>query len=233
MANYVIVTAGGTGSRMHKHVPKQFISVNDEPIIMYTLKAFQEHPQIDGIVVPCLSGWDNYLETYSKMFGITKLIKIVDCGDSGFRSIKNGLDYIYANCNKDDIVLIHDGNRPGVSAETITNCINEIKEKGTAITYIPTNEVVYDISCNPPKLLNRDNIIRTQTPHGARLQYMYDIYERAIKENCTDSVAFCSLLTKFNEPVNFVLGGEKNFKITYPDELDIFKGMVNKHDKNV
>lgn len=227
MSNIVLLTAAGIGSRTHQFIPKQFLSVKDKPIILYTMEKFQNHPEIDKIAIVCLKGWEDYVNCYAKQFNITKLKYIVAGGNSGYESIQNGLNAIKKEASDDDIVLIHDGNRPGVSNETISDCISVSKEKGSAITCIPTNEVVYNTEHTTPQILNRDYIIRTQTPHGAQLKYMLEIYDRAKKENIPSIVvAFCSLLSEFKQEINFVKGSEKNFKITYKDDIDLFKGLV-------
>ena len=177
MANIALLTAAGIGARTHQYIPKQFLSIQDKPIIIYTMEKFQNHPEIDKIVVVCLQGWEDYLKCYAKQFNISKLVCIAKGGESGFDSIQSGLSEIGKFANENDIVLIHDGNRPGVNNKTISDCIDLSKIKGSAITCIPTNEVVFDIKTETPTLLNRDNIIRTQTPHGAKFGYMQSVYK--------------------------------------------------------
>ena len=80
MKNIAIITAGGVGSRTHQDIPKQFLTVNNKPIIIYTLEAFECHPNIDEIYVVCLDGWENILTAYAKQFNISKLKKIVKGG---------------------------------------------------------------------------------------------------------------------------------------------------------
>ena len=78
--NIALITAGGNGTRMHQDIPKQFLNVNNKPIIVYTMEAFQNHPDIDAIEVVCLDGWHQILEAYAKQFNITKLVGIVSGG---------------------------------------------------------------------------------------------------------------------------------------------------------
>ena len=81
--NAVILTAGGIGSRMNNNIPKQFLTVDNKPIILYTLEAFQNHPNIAMIVVSCLAGWEQILQAYAIQYGITKLKFIVKTGNNG------------------------------------------------------------------------------------------------------------------------------------------------------
>lgn len=98
--NIAIIVAGGKGQRMKQEVPKQFLNVNDKPVIVYTLEAFQKHPGIDEIGVVCLDGWDNILWAYAKQYNITKLQWIVPAGETGRKSIHNGITKSVATCLK-------------------------------------------------------------------------------------------------------------------------------------
>ena len=83
MKNIALIIGGGVGARMHQDIPKQFINVKDVPVIIYTLRAFQQHPNVDAIEVVCLDGWHDILRAYAKQFGITKLENIVSGGEIG------------------------------------------------------------------------------------------------------------------------------------------------------
>ena len=106
--NVAMIIAGGVGARMQQDIPKQFINVNNKPVIIYTLETFQNHPSIDAISVVCLEGWHDVLRAYAKQFGITKLENIVNGGKQGQDSIRNGIqDIASRHSDPDDIVLIH------------------------------------------------------------------------------------------------------------------------------
>lgn len=227
MANIALIIAGGVGSRTQQSIPKQFISVADKPIVLYTLEKFQTNPEIDKIALICLKGWESYILAYAKQFNISKLEYIVPGGESGFESISNGLTELKKHCCDDDVILIHDGTRPGITHKMINECIETIKTKGNVVTYIPTTEVVFDIENKQPTLLNRDNILRTQTPQGATFKETFDIFQTAKEKGLTDSIAFCSLLSKLGKEINFIRGNEKNFKITFKEDIDLFKGLIS------
>ena len=110
--NIGLIIAGGSGARMHQDIPKQFITVNEKPVIVYTLEAFQEHPMIDAIAVVCIEGWEQVLSAYARQFNITKLKYIVPGGQNGQGSIRNGVYELEKHFCADDIVLIHDAIRP-------------------------------------------------------------------------------------------------------------------------
>ena len=142
MANIALLIAGGSGNRMGQSIPKQFLTVNERPVIVYTLEAFQKHPEIDEIAVVCIEGWQAVLQAYANQFNITKLKYIVPGGKNGQDSIRNGVYELEKHHNADDIVLIHDAIRPMVSADIISDCIRVTREKGNAITVIPCAEAM-------------------------------------------------------------------------------------------
>ena len=228
--NSAILTAGGIGSRTHQDLPKQFITVDNKPIIIYTLEAFQQHPNIDEIYVACLEGWNLVLEAYAKQFNITKLKKIVIGGATGQGSIYNALKAIREDHTEDDIVvLIHDGNRPMVSQDIITDNIVKQSIYGSAVTVIPTAEVVFvskdGESSN--EALNREELWRTQTPHAYRFDELWNVHCQALKDGVTNTAASCSLMQKYGYTTYFSKGSEKNIKITTVEDIEIFKALLN------
>ena len=124
--NVVVITAAGTGTRTKQMVPKQFLNVNDKPIIIYTMECFQRHPDIDAIYVAILEGWEVFMDLYAKQFHITKLKGIIKGGATGQQSIENVLDVVQKECSPDDLVMIHDGSRPYVPEKVITDSIHII-----------------------------------------------------------------------------------------------------------
>lgn len=230
--NIALLTASGVGSRMHCDIPKQFICVNDRPIILYTIESFERHPDIDAILVACLDGWENIIWAYAKQAGIKKLKWIVKGGATGQESICAGLNEISKTCTPDDIVLIHDGNRPLVPQDVITNSIVTCNKFGSAVSYVPCTEVVFvkepaDGSLQSSTIIDRDTLLRTQTPHTFPLQKLQWAYEEAEKRYIPPQVASCALMSVLGEKIHFSLGSELNFKITTPADLEIFRALLS------
>ena len=171
MANIALLTAAGSGTRVHQDIPKQFLHVNNKPIIIYTLEAFQRHPNIDEICVVILKGWEEILKAYAKQFNITKLKYVVEGGNSGQESIYNGLMAIREARTEDDVVLVHDGNRPMVSQDVITDSLVKYAQYGSAVAAIPCTEVVFvsETGAESEKSIPREMLWRTQTPHTYKL----------------------------------------------------------------
>ena len=228
--NIAMIIAGGVGQRTHQDIPKQFIHVNDVPIIIYTLKAFQAHPLIDSIFVVCLSGWKEVLTAYSKQFDISKLEDVVEGGETGQDSIRNGLFRISDKYKSDeDIVLIHDAIRPMVGSEIISDSIRVCREKGNATTVIPCTSVMLktDDSIVSNDLIPRDNLKITQTPQTFFIKELVGVHKKAIAMNHNGSVASCSLYVEMGMPVYFSKGSEKNIKITTSEDIEIFKSLLD------
>lgn len=228
MANIALLIAGGSGNRMHQDIPKQFITVNERPVIVYTLEAFENHPAIDAIAVVCIQGWEQVLWAYAKQFNITKLKYIVPGGKNGQDSIRNGVFELEKHFDKDDLVLIHDAIRPMVSAEIISDNIRVAREFGNAITVIPcaeammqTEDGVVSVGSYP-----RDRLKRTQTPQAFKIGDICDLHRRALEAGITNSVASCTLKIEMGEQVYFSAGSEKNIKLTTVEDIDIFKALL-------
>lgn len=228
MANIALLIAGGSGNRMHQDIPKQFLTVNECPVIVYTLEAFERHPEIDVIAVVCIEGWELVLWAYAKQFNITKLKYVVPGGENGQASIRNGVYELEKYFGKDDIVLIHDAIRPMVSAEIISDCIRVVTQYGNAITVIPCAEAMMQTKDGVVSAGSypRDNLKRTQTPQGFRIGKICDLHRRALKAGITNSVASCTLMIEMGEQVYFSAGSEKNIKLTTIDDIDIFKALL-------
>ena len=142
--NIGLIIAGGSGSRMHQSIPKQFLTVNEKPVIVYTLEAFQKHPEIDKIAVVCINGWENVLWAYAQQFNITKLEHVIPGGANGQGSIRNGVFELEKHYGPEDVVLVHDAIRPMVSADIISDCIVKTRQYGNAITVIPCAEAMIE-----------------------------------------------------------------------------------------
>ena len=230
MKNIALIIAGGVGARMHQDIPKQFIHVHDRPVIVYTLEAFQKHPSIDAIEVVCLEGWHDVLMAYAKQFAITKLEKIVNGGETGFESIRNGLFDISSRYkDSEDVVLIHDSIRPMVSQDIISDNIRVCREHGNAITVIPCTAVMLrtNDALTSNEQIPRDNLKITQTPQTFYLQDILSAHREADERGITNSIASCSLYIELGRKLHFSIGSEKNIKLTTSEDIEIFTSLLS------
>lgn len=224
---HVLIFAGGTGQRMNARAkPKQFLELHGKPIIIYTLEHFEYHSEIDNIVVVSLSDRINELKLMCDRYDIRKVSQIVPGGDGGDRSIFNGLQALSNVCSQDDIVLIHDGVRPLISAELISANIAKVKESDVAITVETVTESVVrldDSDCIeevPP----RNKMCVAKAPQSFRYGLIWGLYQKAMVDNIRtiDSAHLCSI---YGVIMHTVKSTPKNIKITAPQDYYIFRAL--------
>ena len=178
----------------------------------------------------CLDGWHEILKAYAKQFGITKLVSVVSGGATGFESIVNGTKEVARLFpGEKDIIMIHDAIRPNLSADIISSNLVVCREKGNAITCIPCQEAMLysEDRMSSSESINRDNLLRTQTPQSFYVKDLRKLHEAAIKKGITNTVASCTLMIEMGKTVYKSIGSEKNVKLTTPDDIEIFKALLN------
>ena len=224
-----LLTAAGMGTRMGLDIPKQFLHVNNKPLIIYTLEAFEKHPGIDEIVVVTLTNWMDILKAYAKQYNITKLKAIVPGGATGQESILNGLKAIRDAAESEDVtVMIHDGNRCLVSSEIISNSLAVYKKHGSAVAAIPCVEAVFMSEDGQSSTVSipREQLYRTQTPHTYDLSKLLWAHGQAAERGIANTAASCTLMQALGETVYFSRGSEKNLKITTMEDLQLFEVLL-------
>ena len=234
--NYALIIAGGSGNRMGQDIPKQFMHVDNCPIIVHTMKCFQNHPDINGIAVVCLKGWETVLQSYANQFLIDKLKWIFPGGDTGMESIHNGIYGLKeAGCDEEDLVLIHDAVRPLLSQDIISSNIAICKAYGYAITGIQCREAILESEdgFTSTNSIPRDKLIRTQTPQTFRLKNIIDVHEQAKLMNIHNSVSSATLVAEVGgRTMHVVPGSEKNIKVTTVEDLEIIKALMHVHKED-
>ena len=229
MKTIALIIAGGVGNRMGQDIPKQFINVYDKPVIIYTLEAFQKHPNIDEIYCVCLEGWHDVLKAYSKQFGINKIKGILNGGETAQESIRNGIKGIKNACD-DDIIVIHDGVRPLVDDSVLSDVIIKCTKFGNAVTSMPYNEQIFvikdeDTTC---QYIPRDSLRRVSTPQAYKYGKLIWAYNKAFSENIgvSNSSYTNTMMVDLGETLHFAIGSDRNIKLTTKDNLEIFKAYL-------
>lgn len=229
--NVAIILAGGSGHRMGQKIPKQFINVNDKPLIIYTLETFQKHPHIDAILVVCIDGWHEILKAYARQHRISKLKWIADGGDTGQESIRNGVYYLEKICSEEDIVVIHDGIRPMIDEEILSDVIVKCGIYGNAVTSTPYNEQIFikEDEFTTKRYIPRDTIRKVATPQAYKYGILLKAYKRAFREEIGiyGSSYTNTMMTELGETLYFASGSDKNIKITTQDDLELFKALLS------
>lgn len=232
--NYVVIIAGGVGSRFGAPVPKQFVEVLGKPVIAYTMEHFQNHPEIDAIELVCVNGYQEHLKSIAEKYGITKVIKIVKGGSEYERSIMNGVAGLKGIAQPDDVVMIHWSASPFLSEEIITDNIRVCKEKGNAMT-ASYSYLLYgtnDGNC-AKKSINRDTFMTLAAPQSFLYKVITEIYNQVEKKHMFDYVEAHTpaLMTELGIPIYFSKGSHTNIKITTKEDVDLFLGylLAQKH----
>ncbi len=229
--NVAIIIAGGSGHRMGMDIPKQFIHVYDKPILIYTLEGFENNPQIDAIEVVCIDGWQNMVWAYAKQFKITKLKWIVTGGETGQESIRNGVYNLEGKCEKDDIIVIHDGVRPLVEQAVLSDVINKCEQYGNAVTSMPYNEQIFiiDDDVSTTKYIPRETLRRVSTPQAYKFGKLDAAYHEAFEKKIGiyGSSYTNTMMVDLGERLYFATGSDMNIKLTTPENLEIFKAYLD------
>ena len=216
---YVIIVAGGNGSRMNTPVPKQFLKLDGKPILMHTINKFTDaDPNIEIIVVipqEQLQMW----ETLCQEYGFHKTVKIAFSGESRFHSVKNGLELV----TEASIVGVHDAVRPLVSSKTIIAAYKAAEMYGNAIPAVPINDSIRQIESTRNIALDRSRYCATQTPQCFHSDILKKAYQQDYKYTFTDDA---TVVEAMGEQIRLVDGNTENLKITGPKDLIIAEALI-------
>lgn len=227
--NIAVIFAGGTGSRMNtKSKPKQFLEVHGKPILVYTLEAFDKHPEVDGIVLVVLKPWIDVCNEMVEKFKLLKVKAIIEGGNTAIESQKNGLHKVKELFGMDNIVLIHDGVRPMVDSETIYKNIYGVKKHGNAITVTPAIETitVKDDSGVIAKIIDRNEVEMARAPQSFRLMDILDAHKKAEADGLS-FIDSASMMMHYGYVLHTVKGLPENIKITTPNDFYTFRALLD------
>ncbi len=225
--NTALIFAGGTGQRMNtRSKPKQFLELHGKPIISYTLDHFENHKEIDNIVVVCLESWINELKRLLEHYDIKKVTQIVPGGKTGHESIYNGLKALENVCKAEDIVLIHDGVRPLITEDLISANIAMVKECGTAITAEPATESILSSKNGEfvDAVPNRSNMYTAKAPQSFYYGMIWDLYQRSRRDGLL-TIDSSHLLGLYGIEMHIINSPPNNIKITAPADYYIFRAL--------
>lgn len=231
--NIAIIFAGGIGQRLNNgenSTPKQFLKINDKPIIIRTLELFQTHKDIDKIYISIHPDYYEYMQDLVKYYYITKTSGIVNGGKTGQESIYKALKLAQKENPQDSIVLIHDGVRPNITEEVITKNIECTKKNGNAITCTSCFETILisDNGINPEHVPYRKDTYAAQAPQTFHLGEVIEAHEitRKTNPNYTDIVDTCTLYKTLDKKTFMVKGNRGNIKITTIEDLYILRALI-------
>ncbi len=219
-----VIPSAGKGERLKAEKPKQFIEIKGVPILVYTLKKFEKHPQIDSIVVSVSPEFIDYTKKLVNYYSFKKVIKIVEGGKTRQESVLKG---VRASPEKTQIFLVHDAVRPFVSYKLITKIIETTKEFGAGVPVILVRDTLNKIHDEEIiENVDRTNLFCIQTPQGIKADILRKLLEKAQKENLLFPDE-STLLLHYGYKVKPVEGSLLNFKITYPEDLFLAEKLID------
>jgi len=214
MKYYAIIVAGGSGNRMQTETPKQFLLLNNLPVLMHTIKAFAQSDAQPKILLVINTEQQGYWRRLCEEFNFRIPHEIIDGGSERFHSVKNAIDFIKEDC----VVAIHDAVRPLVSKQLIDNCFNQAQLKGNVIAAVQSSDSVRMLVDNKSAALKRDEIYLVQTPQTFDVSILRAAYTQDFTTFFTDDA---SVVEAIGYEINIVEGERNNIKITYPIDLEL------------
>ena len=228
--NIAIVFAGGSGVRMGSGIPKQFLEINGKPIIVYTLQLFQYHDKIDKIYLSVLEQYIPYMKMLIEEYRLQKVAQVVAGGETAQDSIYHALKTAESENPGDSIVLIHDGVRPFVSYEVISNNIESVKKHGNGITCTPCYETIMISSDGEAvgQVPYRKETFAAQAPQSFYLKDIIAAHDvvRSLATRYENMVDACTIIRSQGMDAHMVMGNRGNIKVTTPEDVYIFRGLL-------
>lgn len=230
--NIAIIFAGGVGKRMKTNgIPKQFLEINEIPIIIHTLNIFNNTEQIDAIIIACVNTHIDYLKKLIEQYKISKVKGIVNGGRTGQESIINALEKAKEiSVSDSDIVLIHDGVRPIIDSKLIIDNIKSVKKYGTSITCLKQREttIISKSHENVEEITNRDETYVARAPQSFYLDDIVEAERKSLKNGDIECIDSCSVMKKYGKYKNphIVLCSNDNIKITTPEDYYIAEALI-------
>ncbi len=232
LMNYGLILAGGVGQRMRRTgMPKQFLEVFGKPIIIYTLQKFEYCVDIDTIVIVCHSSWKDYLELMLQRYGITKVKSVIPGGKDRQDSVQNGLKYIQLNgASDEDIVVIHDGVRPLIQENILSENVRVAKKYGNAITVRPVIESVVITNADEvgfEDFKKRDDTYSLTSPQSFQLGVLKKAYKDIKGKEAPIPLLDSALVFTFlGNKAHIIKENNNNIKVTTPEDYYILKAML-------
>lgn len=227
--NIGLIFAGGIGKRMNsRELPKQFLRIYDKPIIVHTIKHFEKCRDIDAVVVVCVAEWLDYFNELVSKYRLDKVKSVVSGGESGQLSIYNGLIAAEKiSGGEDSIVLIHDGVRPLISSELLTQNVECVRRFGSSITGAIVKETIVEIDDGKIKTVpSRINSRVAKAPQSFWLKDILSAHRKALSEGKTDFIDSCTLMNHYGYHLQMIDGPYENIKITTPDDFYTMRAIL-------
>lgn len=228
--NIAMIFAGGSGVRMGAGMPKQFLEINNKPILIHTVQMFQYHHLIDKIYISTLKAYIPYVESLVEEYRLSKVAAVIEGGETAQDSIYNCLKKGISENPTDSVVLLHDGVRPFITYEVISKNIESVKQNGSAITCTSCYETIIlsENGKNVNSVPLRKETYAAQAPQSFYLSDIIEAHDQIRKqpEGYKDMVDSCTIYTTLGRPVNLIEGNRGNIKVTTPEDVYMFRALL-------
>ena len=222
MRTIAIIVAGGSGTRFGAELPKQFLNLKGQPILMRTIQAFGNG---FDVIVTLPEGQIDLWQELCRQHKFAVPHRVVPGGETRWHSVKNALDSI-GDVGGVDVIAVHDGVRPMVTAEIISRTLEAARRDGAAIPVVALNDSVRQVDGDNSHALDRSSLRAVQTPQAFDARLLVDAYQQPYEPTFTDDA---SVVEKFGHHVTLVEGDPMNLKITRPMDLALAEYLLN-HD---
>ena len=216
-----IIAAGGNGQRVGGTIPKQYINLNDKPIVTHCIETFEKSSKIDGIIIVVASEYYEIMLRIIKQNSFKKIISVVEGGKTRQESVFNALEL--KECAQYDFILVHDAARPFVSLDIIDSVVNNIVETGCVVPVVAVKDTIKVIEKNGEvSTPNRSSLYAAQTPQGFYSEILLKAHKQAKNdgfEGYDDSV----LTERIGVKTKLIEGSDSNIKITTKEDLNYAK----------
>lgn len=214
MKSFVIIVAGGVGTRMGSSTPKQFLNLGNKPILAHTITRVNKISPKSELIVVLPKSQIDYWKSICNKYNINIEHKIVEGGNTRFESVKNGLKKV----TPDSLVAIHDGVRPLLNKTVFDRCMQKAQEKGAAIPTIPITDSLREINTQGSVIKDRNSFVKVQTPQCFDSNILLKAYKQPFNQSFTDDA---SVVETMGKKVFLVEGNKENIKITTPEDIKI------------
>lgn len=232
--NYALIFAGGVGQRMNsKARPKQFLEIHGKPIIIHTIEYFEEHSEIDAIALIVVAEWLEYTKKLLRKYNVQKVKMLLAGGKTAMDTQRIGLEsireYEIQNGTSAGIVLIHDGVRPLIRTQLISDCIKGVKKYGSAVTIAPATETIVQIDdeSNIRKTIRRSECMLARAPQAFYVEDILKAHEDARVSGNYDYIDSASLMLGLGKKVHTVEGPVENLKVTTTSDFYICRSLLD------
>ncbi|MFD2145936.1 2-C-methyl-D-erythritol 4-phosphate cytidylyltransferase [Mucilaginibacter antarcticus] len=215
VSNYVIIVAGGSGTRMGTVVPKQFLTINGLPVLMHTVLAFHTSESRPNIILVLPSSYHDYWYQLCETHKFVVPHQLVSGGETRFHSVKNGLDLID---DENSVIAVQDAVRPFTSTRVIDKSYTHAAEHGNAVVAVKSRDSIRQQKADTSTALNRDEIYLVQTPQTFQFAQIKSAYHQAYENRFTDDA---SVVEATGVKINLIEGDYRNIKITFPEDIAI------------